>query len=622
MYFAKTQGRALKELSPEEVTTNVYMMVDVLLHSIHLQLQHGHSLQDLLLRASAGLAHFMWSQELLPFDVVLLALTDRDDDTHALRLVVGLLLDRPEFQQRVQTYYVNRGQTEHWLQTGPFQRQEPPHVLGSHLAGKDRYPVFFDDMCLRALPVIPLIIYRLIENDATETAERLLMVYAPLIFYHPTRFSFVRDTLAYFYGHLPTKLVRRLLSSMDLAKIPFSEAFLQHIKSVNSGNSPSYDYFANLLVGLVNNVIPPLNGKTKTSPMGVDGLPTLSRPGPNRGQAASSPTTSNTSEVNKAFYLHQDPGTYNQLLLETAVVELLSLPPPPTQIVAMLIQIAVRLPVSHAQPGTPRSPLSPSSLGDPLSGSNAAGLTSPTTQYASSPLMIQACGLLLAQLPTAFHVAIYSETVRIIKKDCWWLTDPSKQSRDLDSIFGYSTWDPSWAVQDETATVIGNTVALLHAIGANLPFEWLEGMHAVITLQRPITSLVHLRLCYRIMGPLLPRLLISRPLFAKTLALLLTILADVFGRSPQVSSVTEASEISDLVDFLHHAVMMEVQMTGQAGGRPRPDTLVLCTKAVERLRPDLQHLFRHLSADPNSSIYAATHPKLLQRTAPPLMGVM
>ncbi len=375
--------------------------------------------------------------------------------------------------------------------------------------------MFFDDMCLRALPVIPLIIYRLIENDATETAERLLMVYAPLIFYHPTRFSFVRDTLAYFYGHLPTKLVRRLLSSMDLAKvsnsgfsffdacdrvivsiglcsanymmlmlavmtmqIPFSEAFLQHIKSVNSGNSPSYDYFANLLVGLVNNVIPPLNGKTKTSSMGVDGLPTLSRPGPNRGQAASSPTTSNTSEVNKAFYLHQDPGTYNQLLLETAVVELLSLPPPPTQIVAMLIQIAVRLPVSHAQPGTPRSPLSPSSLGDPLSGSNAAGLTSPTTQYASSPLMIQACGLLLAQLPTAFHVAIYSETVRIIKKDCWWLTDPSKQSRDLDSIFGYSTWDPSWAVQDETATVIGEGYVLIPASCECLswigPINWLS----------------------------------------------------------------------------------------------------------------------------------------------------
>ena len=39
------QGRALKELSPEDVTKNVYMMVDVLLHNIHVQLQHGHSLQ-------------------------------------------------------------------------------------------------------------------------------------------------------------------------------------------------------------------------------------------------------------------------------------------------------------------------------------------------------------------------------------------------------------------------------------------------------------------------------------------------------------------------------------------------------------------------------------------------
>lgn len=32
----------------------------------------------------------MWREELLPFDIVLLALTDRDDDTHALRLVVLL----------------------------------------------------------------------------------------------------------------------------------------------------------------------------------------------------------------------------------------------------------------------------------------------------------------------------------------------------------------------------------------------------------------------------------------------------------------------------------------------------------------------------------------------------
>lgn len=59
-----------------------------------------------------------------------------------------------------------------------------------------------------------------------------------------------------------------------------------------------------------------------------------------------------------------------------------------------------------------------------------------------------------------------------------------------------------------------NTVTLLHTLQSNLPFEWLEGMHSVITQQRPFVSVVHLRLAYRIMGPLLPRLL-SRPLFAK-----------------------------------------------------------------------------------------------------------
>jgi hypothetical protein len=100
-----------------------------------------------------------------------------------------------------------------------------------------RFPLFFDDMCLRALPVIPLIIYRLIENDATETAERLLAAYHPLIFYHPSRFSFVRDTLSYFYGHLPTKLVLRLLSSMDLPKVcttfPYKCSLCSNVALIN-----------------------------------------------------------------------------------------------------------------------------------------------------------------------------------------------------------------------------------------------------------------------------------------------------------------------------------------------------------------------------------------------------
>ncbi|BFI23757.1 mediator of RNA polymerase II transcription subunit 23 [Marchantia polymorpha subsp. ruderalis] len=621
-------GRLIKELSPEEVTTNIYTMVDVLLHNIQMQLQHGHLAHDLLLRASAGLAVLMWTQEILPFDITLLALADRDDDTNALRLVIGLLLDRPEFLQRMQHQCVSRGQQEHWMQPGPFQRLDPQQALGQHLAGKDRYPIFFDEMSLRALPVIPLIIYRLIENDATDTAERLLFSYQRLLLHHPAQFSFVRDTLAYFYGSLPTKLIVGLLRGLDLNKIPFSEAFLQHVGGQNPGNILPHEYYHNLLQGLVNKVIPP-SSKSRTSAAGPDGLPGLARSGSNRSQAPGSGNATGAAEVHKVFYQHIDPGTYSQLVLETAVVELLSLPPPSTQVVTMLVNAAVRVPSPPAHStgsgglvnpclstvGTPRSPLlptSPTNAGDNQNAASNTGAASNSVNLLTScPLVIQACGLLLAQLPTAFHGGFYSETARIIK-ECWWVSDTTRAPKEMDAVFGHTVWDPTWAVQDEMSSVVGNTLALLHAFSANLPFDWLEGMHSVITLQRPISSVAHLRLAFRIMGPLLPRLVISRTLFAKTLALLFTVMADVFGRNSVVSANCEAAEISDLVDFLHHAVMMETQGISSAVGKPRPETLMLCSKAVERLRPDLQHLFRHLSADVNTSIYAATHPKMAQ----------
>lgn len=71
----------------------------------------------------------------------------------------------------------------------------------------------------RLLPVIPLIIYRLIENDVTETAEKLLAIYSQYLAYHPLRFTFVRDILAYFYGLLPSKLIVRILSVLDIPKV-------------------------------------------------------------------------------------------------------------------------------------------------------------------------------------------------------------------------------------------------------------------------------------------------------------------------------------------------------------------------------------------------------------------
>ena len=62
---------------------------------------------------------------------------------------------------------------------------------------------------------------------------------------------------------------------------------------------------------------------------------------------------------------------------------------------------------------------------------------------------------------------------------------------------------------------LGNVVALLHSFFSNLPQEWLEGTHLIIKHLRPVTSIAVLRIAFRIMGPLLPRLANAHPLFSK-----------------------------------------------------------------------------------------------------------
>ncbi|CAK7326787.1 unnamed protein product [Dovyalis caffra] len=686
-------ARVLREISPEEVTANIYTMVDVLLHHIHVELQHGHSLQDLLLKTCANLAFFVWTHELLPLDILLLALTDRDDDPHALHIVISLL-DRQELQSRVKLFCMNRGPPEHWIYSGLFKRLELPKALGNHLSWKDRgttkdtnslwcypgvkdqrhakntilsqirredsviledsgvmltpydpkrsdsvkkaypswYPTFFDDIAARLLPVIPLIVYRLIENDAIDSADRVLAMYSPLLAYHPLRFTFVRDILAYFYGHLPGKLVVRILNVLDLNKIPFSESFPQHISSPNPVICPPPEYFATLLLGLVNNVIPPLNTNSKYGSVG-DASNNSGRNPHTKTSAASQSGPTSASEGQKAFYQIQDPGTHTQLVLETAVIELLSLPITASQIIPSLVQIVVNIQPTLIQSsnGVPNGlgqgsvlPTSPSggssdSLGGSRSTPSVSGintsnfvLRSGYTCQQLSCLLIQACGLLLAQLPPDFHVQLYMEASRIIKES-WWLTDGQRSLGELDSAVGYALLDPTWAAQDNTSTAIGNIIALLHSFFSNLPQEWLEGTHVIIKHLRPITSVAMLRIAFRIMGPLLPRLANAHTLFNKTLSMLLNTMVDVFGRNSQTSTAVEASEIADLIYFLHHIVHYEGQGGPvQPNSKPKAEVLALCGRAAESLRPDLQHLLSHLKPDLNSSIYAATHPKLVQ----------
>eukprot|EP00267_Zea_mays_P043474 XP_020395568.1 mediator of RNA polymerase II transcription subunit 23 [Zea mays] len=106
-----------------------------------------------------------------------------------------------------------------------------------------------------------------------------------------------------------------------------------------------------------------------------------------------------------------------------------------------------------------------------------------------SVLMIQACGLLLAQLPPEFHMQLYSEAARVIK-DCWWLADGSRPVKELDSAVGYALLEPTWASRDNTSTAIGNIVALLHSFFSNLLQEWLESTFTVIKHLRPVNSIV------------------------------------------------------------------------------------------------------------------------------------
>ncbi|KAJ6791353.1 mediator of RNA polymerase II transcription subunit 23 [Iris pallida] len=627
-------GRVLRELSPEEVTSNLYTMVDVLLHQIQVELQHGHNAQDLLSKAIANLVFFIWTHELLPLDILLLALIDRDDDPYALRIVISLL-ERPELLQRIKMFCTNRMSPEHWLNNQPPKRVELQRALGNHLSGKERHPPFFDDIAARLIPVIPLIIYRLIENDATDIADRILAYYSSILTFHPLRFTFVRDILAYFYGHLPSKLIVRILKVLDISKIPFSESFPQHVSPSNAAMCPPPDYFANLLLGLVNNVIPPLSSKSKTESR-VDPSSNSGRPTANKSQASPQSGGVNSVDGQKAFYQNQDPGTYTQLVLETAAIEILSLPATSAQIVTSLVHIVVHVQSSLIQSSSGLQGMScgiPPSAGLPTSpsgGSTESLSTSRSTISATginasnfvsksgyscqqlSCLMIQACGLLLAHLPLEFHMQLYSEASRIIK-ECWWLSDSKRSLKELDSAVGYALLDPTWACQDNTSTAIGNIVALLHAFFSNLPQEWLEPTHTVIKHLRPITSVAMMRIAFRIMGPLLPRLAFARPLFMKTLALLFNVIADVFGKNSQPSTPVEASEITDLVDFLHHAVMYEGQGGPvQSTSKPKFEILTLCSKVMELLRPDVRHLFTHLTTDPNSSIYAATHPKLIQ----------
>lgn len=247
---------------------------------------------------------------------------------------------------------------------------------------------------------------------------------------------------------------------------------------------PPLDYFATLLLGLVNHVIPPLNSNTKSVSVGDSARVLHNKTLP------AQPGQMSSSEGQKAFYQIQDPGTHTQLVLETAVIELLSLPVSASQIVSSLVQIVVNIQPTLIQSSNclhgasnavgqgsvlPTSPSggSTDSLSASRSTPSVSGLSTSNFVWRSaytcqqlSCLLIQACGLLLAQLPTEFHSQLYLEATRVIKES-WWLTDIKRSSGELDSAVGYALLDPTWAAQDNTSTAIGMHT-LLYLLSSSL----------------------------------------------------------------------------------------------------------------------------------------------------------
>lgn len=268
-----------------------------------------------------------------------------------------------------------------------------------------------------------------------------------------------------------------LLIASKFDQIPLSESFPQHVSSSNPAICPPLDYFASLLVSLVNNVIPPLCGKSKAESIGDPSSASV-RSSQNKGQTSSHSTGISGSDSQKTFHQNQDPGTYTQLVLETAVIEILSLPITSAQVVSSLVQIVVHVQPSLIQSsnglqgmpggvgqnsGLPTSPSGaatesfsmnrPTNLAPGIFAANFVSKSGYSCQQLSC-LMIHACGLLLAHLPQEFHMQLYSEAARIIK-DCWWLSDTKRSPKELDSAVGYALLDPTWASQDNTSTAIG-----------------------------------------------------------------------------------------------------------------------------------------------------------------------
>jgi mediator of RNA polymerase II transcription subunit 23 len=197
--------RVLQQFTPQDVTACNFALVDFILDTLQpqqLMFLPEPASPDLINQTGGLLAKLIWHYNIARFEIVLQALMDRDDDINAFSMIDYLLNQSPDFATRVE-YWCSLGvRPDHWREQAYFtyHRQfhdkfpEPLTVLGA-----PALPTYYGNVCLRALPILDVLVGRLIENDQLHLLERLVSRYGQLWRYHDAPITFTCELLQYYH---------------------------------------------------------------------------------------------------------------------------------------------------------------------------------------------------------------------------------------------------------------------------------------------------------------------------------------------------------------------------------------------------------------------------------------
>lgn len=197
--------RVLQQFTPQDVTACNFALVDFVLDTLQpqqLMFLPEPASPDLINQTGGLLAKMIWQYSIVRFEIVLQALMDRDDDANAFPMIDYLLNQSPEFFTRVEFWSSLGVRPDHWREQAYFTYHRQFHDKFPELLampGGSALPTYYGNVCLRALPVLDVLLGRLIENEQLHLLERIVTRYGGLWRYHDTPITFTCDLLQYYH---------------------------------------------------------------------------------------------------------------------------------------------------------------------------------------------------------------------------------------------------------------------------------------------------------------------------------------------------------------------------------------------------------------------------------------